>query len=73
METRNATPPRTGPVQTASAQVGPGSGGPSLATRAAPPALHTPLVWAWGGALLTATLWLTGIIAFFRSIGSLFD
>ena len=40
---------------------------------AAPPALHTPLVWAWGGALLTATLWLTSIIALFRSLGSLFD
>ncbi|MEN0072854.1 MAG: hypothetical protein AAGC69_00625 [Paracraurococcus sp.] len=38
-----------------------------------PPALHTPLVWAWGGALLTATLWLTGMIALFRGIGSLFD
>ena len=38
-----------------------------------PPALHTPLVWAWGGALLTATLWLTGIIALFNSFGSLFD
>ncbi|MFZ4410294.1 MAG: hypothetical protein ACOYOH_23315 [Paracraurococcus sp.] len=37
-----------------------------------PPALHTPLVWAWGGALLTVTLWLTGIIALFRGIGSLF-
>ena len=38
-----------------------------------PPALHTPLVWAWGGALLTVTLWLTGFIALFRSVGSLFD
>ena len=37
------------------------------------PALHTPLVWAWGGALLTASLWLTGIIALFNSLGSLFD
>ena len=37
------------------------------------PALHTPLVWAWGGALLTASLWLTGIIALFHSFGSLFD
>jgi hypothetical protein len=38
----------------------------------AQPALHTPLVWAWGGALLTVTLWLTGIIALVRSFGSLF-
>jgi hypothetical protein len=40
---------------------------------AAAPPLHTPLVWAWGGALLTASLWLTGIIALVRSFGSLFD
>ena len=39
---------------------------------AAAPPLHTPLVWAWGGALLTASLWLTGIIALVRSFGSLF-
>jgi len=40
----------------------------------APPApLHTPLVWAWGGLLLTASVWLTGIIALFNSLGSLFD
>ena len=38
-----------------------------------PPPLTTPLVWAWGGALLTVTLWLTGIIALFNSLGSLFD
>lgn len=37
-----------------------------------PPALHTPLVWAGGGLLLTATVWLTGILAMFRGIGSLF-
>jgi hypothetical protein len=37
------------------------------------PALHTPLIWAWGGALLTATLWLTSIITLFRSFGSLFS
>lgn len=36
------------------------------------PPLTTPLVWAWGGVLLTATLWLTGIIALFRGVGSLF-
>lgn len=37
------------------------------------PPLTTPLVWAWGGVLLTATLWLTSIIALFNSLGSLFD
>jgi hypothetical protein len=37
------------------------------------PALHTPLVWAWGGALLSASLGLTGLIALFNSLGSLFD
>jgi hypothetical protein len=37
-----------------------------------PPALHTPLVWAGGGLLLTATVWLTGMIALFRGVGSLF-
>ena len=42
-------------------------------TPAASPPLTTPLVWAWGGVLLTATTWLTGIIALFRSIGGLFD
>jgi len=36
------------------------------------PAPHTPLVWAWGGALLLGTTWLTGIIALFRGLGSLF-
>lgn len=36
------------------------------------PPLTTPLVWAWGGLLLTASLWLTGIIALFNSLGSLF-
>lgn len=37
-----------------------------------PPALHTPLVWAGGGLLLTATVWFTGIVALFRGFGSLF-
>jgi hypothetical protein len=37
------------------------------------PHLGTPLIWAAGGALLTATLWLTSMIALFRSIGGLFD
>ena len=36
------------------------------------PALH-PLIWAWGGVLLTATMWLTSMVALFRSLGSLFD
>ncbi|MBL6077557.1 hypothetical protein JMJ56_06020 [Belnapia sp. T18] len=36
------------------------------------PPLTTPLVWAWGGVLLTATTWLVGIVALFRSIGGLF-
>jgi hypothetical protein len=45
---------------------------PSPAPSPTAPPLHTPLVWASGGLLLTATLWLTGIIALFRSIGSLF-
>ncbi|MBL6458046.1 hypothetical protein JMJ55_22170 [Belnapia sp. T6] len=42
-------------------------------TPAASPPLTTPLVWAWGGVLLTATTWLTGIIALFSSIIGLFD
>lgn len=37
-----------------------------------PPALHTPLVWAGGGLLLTLTVWFTGMIALFRGFGSLF-
>ncbi len=37
-----------------------------------PPALHTPLVWAGGGLLLTVTVWLTSIVALFRGFGSLF-
>jgi len=37
-----------------------------------PPALYTPLVWAGGGLLLTMTVWLTGMVALFRGIGSLF-
>jgi hypothetical protein len=36
------------------------------------PPLHTPLVWAWGSLLLTVTLWLTGMIAVFRSVISWF-
>jgi hypothetical protein len=43
-----------------------------VATTPNSPSLATPLVWAWGGLLLTATLWLTGIIALFNSLGSLF-
>lgn len=39
----------------------------------APPPISTPLVWAGGGLLLTATLWLSSIIALFRAFGSLFD
>ena len=45
---------------------------PPAATPSQPP-LTTPLVWAWGGVLLTASLWLTGIIALVQSLGSLFD
>ena len=41
-------------------------------SRSQPPALHTPLVWAGGGLLLTLTVWLTGMLALFRGIGSLF-
>ncbi len=37
-----------------------------------PPALHTPLVWAGGGLLLTGTVWLTGMVALFRGFASLF-
>jgi hypothetical protein len=39
-----------------------------------PPAapLHTPLVWAWGGALLTASLSLTGMIAVVQAVIGLF-
>jgi hypothetical protein len=44
----------------------------SVTTQTPQPSLATPLVWAWGGLLLTATLWLTGIIALFNSLGSLF-
>jgi hypothetical protein len=39
---------------------------------ATPPALHTPLVWAWGGFILAATSGLTGLIALVRGLGSLF-
>jgi len=45
---------------------------PPSASGEAPP-LHTPLVWAWGSLLLTATLWLTGMIAVLRSVISWFD
>jgi hypothetical protein len=37
-----------------------------------PPALHTPLVWAGGGLLLTVTVWLSAMIALVRGVGSLF-
>lgn len=39
-----------------------------------PPTLRptTPFLWAAGGVLLTGTLWLVGVIALFRGIGSLF-
>ncbi len=37
------------------------------------PALHTPLVWAGGGLLLTLTFWLPGVIALFRAFADLFD
>lgn len=43
------------------------------ATTPQTPPLHTPLVWAWGGLLLALTTWLTGIIALFNSLGSLFS
>jgi hypothetical protein len=42
-------------------------------TPTTPTPLSTPLVWAWGGVLLTATMWLTSVVALFRSFGSLFD
>jgi hypothetical protein len=42
-------------------------------TQPTPTPLTTPLVWAWGGVLLTATMWLTSVVALFRGIGSLFD
>lgn len=35
--------------------------------------LTTPLVWAWGGVLLTASTWLVGVIALFRGFAGLFD
>lgn len=46
---------------------------PTHSPPAGSPPLTTPLVWAWGGVLLTVTTWLVGMIAFFRSIGGLFD
>lgn len=39
----------------------------------ATPALNTPLLWAAGGALLTFTFWLTGMLALFRGLFRLFD
>jgi hypothetical protein len=36
------------------------------------PPLSTPLVWAGGGLLLTATMWLGSMIALFRALASLF-
>jgi hypothetical protein len=62
MDQRNAMPPSS-PWSRRAVQA-------PAAGDAAP--LHTPLIWAWGGALLAATTWLTGIIALFRGIGSLF-
>jgi hypothetical protein len=56
--------------------VGAPTGAPTGAPLGAPRAeisLGTPLVWAWGGVLLTATTWLGGVIALFRSVGGLFD
>ena len=38
-----------------------------------PPSLSTPLVWAGGGLLLTATMWLSSVIALFHAIIGLFD
>lgn len=66
------------PASPAAGRVEPGLGS-SLAGRlrrgeaAAGVPLTTPLVWAWGGVLLTATTWLVGVIALFRSVGGLFD
>jgi hypothetical protein len=37
-----------------------------------PPPLSTPLVWAGGGLLLTATMWLGSMITLFRALASLF-
>ena len=41
-------------------------------TRKTPTPLTTPLVWAWGGVLLTATTWVTSVVALFRSVGTWF-
>lgn len=53
---------------------------PSLAPRPASPVasppgppLTTPLTWAWGGVLLTVTVWLTGILALVQGCASLID
>lgn len=35
-------------------------------------AFSTPLVWAGGGVLLTLSLWLPGMVAFFRTLAGLF-
>ena len=37
-----------------------------------PPPLSTPLVWAGGGLLLTATMWLSSVIALFHALFGLF-
>ena len=36
------------------------------------PPLSTPLVWAGGGLLLTATMWLSSVIALFHALFGLF-
>ena len=38
-----------------------------------PPPISTPLAWAGGGLLLTATMWLSSVIALFHAIVGLFD
>ena len=49
----------------------PNAPGPASRTGVLP--LTTPLVWAWGGVLLTASTWLVGVIALFRGFAGLFD
>ena len=46
---------------------------PTAPGRVAGLPLTTPLVWAWGGVLLTASTWLVGVIALFRGFAGLFD
>ena len=46
---------------------------PGPVSRVAGLPLTTPLVWAWGGVLLTASTWLVGVIALFRGFAGLFD